>query len=147
MDLYHHSPSCILLIPPRFFLSLSVACHALQLKKKKIIRLHLTSPLLTFVHVLLWMIWVLKASVQVITFFLYNLFFSVWLFMWEYGFFIASNTTSSTLHFFYLDVVFVIPLWYLGGDRGGYHAYSVRSRGVQRSVYRTRWGPSCKEKA
>lgn len=37
-------------------------------KKKNIIRLHLTSPLLTFVHVLLWVIRVLKASVQVIFF-------------------------------------------------------------------------------
>lgn len=107
MALYN-SPSCILLIPPCLFLSLSLGCHALQLKKKNTIRLHLTSPLLNFVHVLLWMTRVLKASVQVITFFLSNFFLSVWLFVWEY-FFIASNTTSITLLFFFFFFFF----WHL----------------------------------
>lgn len=105
MALYH-SPSSILLIPP--CLSLSVSFSGVPrsaAKNKTIIRLHLTSPLLSFVHVLLWMIRVLKASVQVITFFyiyiyIYKLFLSVWLFMWEYGFLLP--LTSRTLHFFIL---------------------------------------------
>lgn len=69
------SPSCVLLIPPCLFLPLSFSGvpHSAAKKKKNktnIIRLHLTSPLLSSVHVLLWMIRVLKASVQVITFFI-----------------------------------------------------------------------------
>lgn len=92
-------------------------------QKKPIIRLHLTSPLLTLVFVLLWMIRVLKASVQVITFFI------LFVFVFLYGclcgnmaFFIASNTTSSTLHFFYFDVCICLPLMIFMGRycRGGY---------------------------
>lgn len=138
MDLYH-SPSCILLIPPCLFLSLSAVCHALQLKTNKkqtkktpIIRLHLTSPLLTLVFVLLWMIRVLKASVQVITFFI------LFVFVFLYGclcgntaFFIASNTTSSTLHFFYFDVCICLPLMTFMGRycRGGYRQRIVWGQG------------------
>lgn len=61
---------CLMRSPhPSPFVSLSfTGVPRSAAKKKNIIRLHLTSPLLNFVHVLLWMIRVLKASVQVITF-------------------------------------------------------------------------------
>lgn len=89
MALYH-SPSSILLIPLCLFLSLSVGCHALQLKKKLKKTHHSFTFNLSSVEfcscVTLDDKGVESKCPSHYVFFLYNLFLSVWLCMWECGF-------------------------------------------------------------
>lgn len=86
--------------------SLSVGCHALQLKQiHHSFTFNLSS--VGFCSCVTLDDKGVESKCPSHYVFLYNLFLSVWLFMSEYGFFfIASNTT---LHFFILMFVFVFP--------------------------------------
>lgn len=124
-----HSPLSILLTSVCFPFSLSlfsVGCHLLQLKRKKnIVRLHSSSPLLNSVVVTLDDKGVKRKSPSHYILFLFYFVFlftvvylGIWLFFF---FFIASNTSSSSLHFFFF--YFNVCIWFshmmLRGKVGG----------------------------
>lgn len=126
-----HSPHLCLF--PSFSVSLFCGVPPAAAKKEKTLFVYIHPLLCWILLLLLWMIKALKGRDPVITFFFcFVLFFCLWSFIWEYGFFffIASNTSSSSLHFFISMSVFGFPIWCWGGRLvEGCDVVSVRTSG------------------
>lgn len=104
-----HSPHLCLF--PSFSVSLFCGVPPAAAKKEKTLFVYIHPLLCWILLLLLWMIKALKGRDPVITFFFcFVLFFCLRSFIWEYGFFffIASNTSSSSLHFFLFQCLYLV---------------------------------------
>lgn len=115
--------------------SLSVGCHALQLKQiHHSFTFNLSS--VGFCSCVTLDDKGVESKCPSHYVFLYNLFLSVWLFMSEYGFFLLPLIQPCI--FLFLCLYLSFPDDVKAEVGGGYDVYSVRSRGVQWSDYSTK---------